>query len=298
MSACYPRRWRSAFTLIELLVTICIIGILLALLIPAVQSARESARRVQCQNNLRQWGIAFNDYESLKERFPCGYRFAVPSGTFVATLLPYIGRSDLGYDTDRDWRDPVNRPGIQTQLPLMVCPTAPGRHRVGTEWGDLRPAAGDYTATHGVNHEYCQMQGWPLLDPPDQNGVLTDQPCPRAQIKDGLSQTFLLQEDAGRPELWKMGTRSAAEESSAAGWADPNYEIALDGSDTLLTGGGQKLGPCFINCTNDNEAYSFHHHGVYCLMADGAVRWIDSALDAKVFAALSTRAASDGPVKF
>jgi prepilin-type N-terminal cleavage/methylation domain-containing protein len=288
-----PRRTRQAFTLVELLVTISIIGILMALLIPAVQSAREAARRSQCQNNLRQLGIAFYDYETTKEYFPRGYKMLPPSSTFVAALLPHLGRSDLGYDVDRDWRDPVNQPAVQIELEVLICPSAPGKHRVATEWGDLQPAAGDYTNTHGVNHEYCQMLGWALYDPPDYNGVLTDRPCPRSYIKDGLAQTFLLQEDAGRPQLWKMGRRSAAESSSAAGWADPNYEIALDGSDTLPSGGGQKLGPCHINCTNDNEAYSFHQRGVYCLMADARVQFIESSIEARIFAALTTKAAGD-----
>jgi prepilin-type N-terminal cleavage/methylation domain-containing protein len=284
---------RRAFTLVELLVTISIIGILMALLIPAVQSAREAARRTQCQNNLRQLGIGFYDYETSKGYFPRGYSFALPSSTFVAALLPHLGRNDLGYDMDRDWRDPVNRQAIQIELEILICPSAPGRHRFGNEWGDLRPAAGDYACTHGVNHEYCQMQGWPLYDPPDANGAITDRPCPRSWIKDGLAQTFLLQEDAGRPELWKMGRRAAGESSSAAGWADPNYELALDGSDTLPTGGGQKLGPCPINCTNDNEAYSFHQHGVFCLMADARVQFIEASIEPRVFAALTTRAAGD-----
>jgi hypothetical protein len=215
----------------------------------------------------------------------------------MASLLPHVGRSDLGYDLDRDWRDPVNLAAIQCGLSVQICPSAPGRNRFDTAWGDLRPAAGDYTNTHGVNHEYCAMQGWALFDPPDLNGALTDQPCPRSNIKDGLSQTFLLQEDAGRPQLWKMGHLVASESSSAAGWADPNFEIALDGSDTLPTGGGQKLGPCHINCTNDNEAYSFHNRGIFCLMCDGGVRFVDSSIDARSFAALTTRASGDGAVK-
>ena len=282
---------RKAFTLIELLVVIGIIGILIALLLPAVQWAREAARRSACQNNLRQWGIAFHDHEIAREYLPAGFRYQSPKGTFVGDLLAYLERTDLHYDLKRDWDDPVNRPAIQTQLSLQLCPSAP-RGRVGLDFPDLEAAAGDYTSTHGVNSGYCTMNGWPLYAPPDRNGVLVDVPTKSAAIRDGLSQTFLLQEDAGRPELWRMGRRVNGSSINAA-WADPDFEIALDGSDKLLVGGGQKMGPCVINCTNDNEAYSFHGGGAYVLMADGSVHFIKDAIDIHAFAALTTKAAKD-----
>ena len=81
--------------------------------------------------------------------------------------------------------------------------------------------------------------------------------------------------------------------STNGAWADPDFEVALDGSDRTYVGGGQKLGPCVINCTNDNEAYSFHPGGAYVLMADGAVRFVNETIHAKTFAALTTRAAKD-----
>jgi prepilin-type processing-associated H-X9-DG protein len=81
--------------------------------------------------------------------------------------------------------------------------------------------------------------------------------------------------------------------SSDAGWADPNYEIALDGSDYLTTGPGQELGPCVMNCTNHNEAYSFHTGGANLLFGDAAVRLVSDQIEPKVFAALTTRASKD-----
>lgn len=282
---------RKAFTLVELLVVITIIGILMALLLPAVQWTRESARRTTCQNNLRQWGLAFHEHENAKQYLPAGYRYQSPKGTFVSELLPYIERNDIPYDRTRDWDDPVNRAAIQTQLPLQQCPSSsPGR--IASDFPALKAAAGDYTSSHGVNAGYCQLSGWPLYDPPDRNGSLIDVPLKCAAIRDGLSQTFLLQEDAGRPEMWRMG-RQVGGDSTNGAWADPDFEIALDGSDRGYIGGGQKQGDCVINCTNDNEAYSFHSGGAFMLLADGSVRFISEMIAAKTFAALTTRASKD-----
>jgi prepilin-type N-terminal cleavage/methylation domain-containing protein len=282
---------RKAFTLVELLVVIAVIGILMALILPAVQWARESARRTSCQNNLRQWGLAFHDYENARQVLPAGFRYLSPKGSFVSDLLAYLERTDLQYDLTRDWDDPVNRAAIQTQLPLQLCPSAP-RNRVATDFPSLQAAAGDYSNTHGVNSGYCAFVGWPLYDPPDRNGALIDVPMRSIFIRDGLSQTFLLEEDAGRPQLWRMG-RLASGNSTNGAWADPDFEIALDGSDRNFVGVGQKLGDCVINCTNDNEAYSFHPGGAFVLLADGSVRFISEHIHARAFAALTTRAAKD-----
>lgn len=282
---------RKAFTLVELLVVIAIIGILMALILPAVQWARESARRTSCQNNLRQWGLAFHDYENARQYLPAGYRLQSPKGSFVSDLLAYIERSDLHYDLTRDWDDPVNRAAIQTQLAMQLCPSAP-RGRIAVDFPALQAAVGDYTNTHGVNSGYCTLNGWPFYEPPDRNGVLVDVPTKSTFIRDGLSQTFLLVEDAGRPQLWRMGQVVSGNSTNAA-WADPDFELALDGSDRTLVGGGQKMGNCVINCTNDNEAYSFHRGGAYVLMADGSVHFISEMIHIKTFAALTTRAAKD-----
>jgi prepilin-type N-terminal cleavage/methylation domain-containing protein len=85
-----PHTGRRAFTLVELLVVIAIIGMLVALLVPAVQAARESARRAKCQNNLRQLGLAMEMHIGSFGKFPAGYRMQSPSGTFVSELLPYL----------------------------------------------------------------------------------------------------------------------------------------------------------------------------------------------------------------
>jgi prepilin-type N-terminal cleavage/methylation domain-containing protein/prepilin-type processing-associated H-X9-DG protein len=288
-----PARNRpGGFSLIELLVTIFIIGVLLALLLPAVQAARESGRRAQCQSNLRQWGLAIQLHENTQGRFPPGHRLASPSASFLPGLMPYIELDNLGYDTKRDWDDLANRPAIATKIAVLICPSTPGSDRFDEPAPGLFAAAGDYAPTHGVNAKYCNLAGWPLYNPPDANGILTNRSQRAAEVLDGLSQTILLVEDAGRPQLWRMG-RLANGIAENGGWADPNYEIALDGSDTLFTGPGQELGTCVMNCTNHNEAYSFHPGGANLLFADGAVRLVSESVEPQVFAAINTRAAGD-----
>lgn len=283
---------RQAFTLIEVLVVIAIIGVLAGLFLPAVQMAREAGRRAACQSNLRQWGLAFHQHADRAKVFPWGFHRVTPVGTFVPPLLPFIEQSNLEYHVARDWNDPVNATAIRGELAILLCPSTPGDHRFDDAWPQQLPAAGDYASTAGVNPVYCQMAGWPLYSPPENNGILAHERCPLAAVTDGLSNTFLLLEDAGRPQLWRMG-RLASGRSPNCGWADPDYSIALDGSDTLLTGSGQAGGTCVMNCTNDNEAYSFHRGVCLSLLADASVRTLYEGIDARTFAALSTRASGE-----
>ncbi len=283
---------QRGFTLVELLVVIAIIGALVALLLPAVQQARESARRMHCQNNLRQLGLAFQMHENSYGSLPVGYRLAEPTSSFMPPILPFIEQQNINYDTLKNWDDPINQQAISTQLDILICPSAPSRGRFDKARSDIRPASGDYSSTHGVNHGYCEMVGWPVYSPPDDNGVLTATPCRFNEVTDGLTQTILMLECAGRPELWR-GRRLASGAAEASGWADPSYETALDGSDRLLTGSGQYGGPCIMNCTNDNEAYSFHGGGVQFLMVDGSVRFMTDSIANRVYAAFTTKGTGD-----
>jgi len=284
---------RQAFTLIELLVVCGIIAVLIGLLLPAVQSVRNAAARIKCQNNLKQIALALLHHECAIGYFPEGYRFDSPTRSFVPPILPYLEQGNIFYDMSRDWDDPVNQAAAQTQIKMLYCPSAPSENRVDTEVS-FHPAVCDYTVYHGVNPNYCQLVGWPLYNPPAENGVMTTRPCRISEIKDGTSVTFLVVEDVARPELWRMGRRADGA-SSAAGWSDPNLEIALDGSDTLTTGNGQGFGPCVMNCTNDNEVYSFHPAGANFAFADGSVRFIRETIRNTTFAALVTKAAGDIP---
>jgi prepilin-type N-terminal cleavage/methylation domain-containing protein len=124
-------RQRAAFTLVELLVVIAIIGILVALLLPAIQAAREAARRSDCINRLRQIVLASHNYESSKKKVPphgnVGYVGTTPTGglSALAILLPYMEEQGLQnlVDQDKHWRHDNNQKALTTPLPFLRCPS-------------------------------------------------------------------------------------------------------------------------------------------------------------------------------
>src|SRR5262245_39293273 len=134
---CTPRRRSTGFTLIELLVVIAIIAVLVSLLLPAVQQAREAARRTQCKSNLKQIGLALANYESAQRVLPPGYVSGIgpadsqtgdsgPGWGWLAILLPFVEQENLQQSLRWDlpcW-DPANSVAVKISLPLYLCPTA------------------------------------------------------------------------------------------------------------------------------------------------------------------------------
>jgi prepilin-type N-terminal cleavage/methylation domain-containing protein/prepilin-type processing-associated H-X9-DG protein len=128
-------RLRSAFTLVELLVVIAIIGILVGLLLPAVQAAREAARRMQCSNNLKQLGLAVHNFESARKQLPTSLRppsNIASSGeqsrvSVLTDLLPYIEQTTIynNYNKAINWNTGTNIPLSRTPVPSFICPSSP-----------------------------------------------------------------------------------------------------------------------------------------------------------------------------
>ena len=106
-----------------------------------------------------------------------------------------------------------------------------------------------------------------------------------ADIADGTSNTFLLHEEVGRPERWRVG-RPLSGRLSGAGWADRDNEYITHG---FSVDGVSAPGPCAINCTNDNEDYSFHAGGTNVLFCDGSVRFIRQSIDIRIWCRLLTK---------
>jgi prepilin-type N-terminal cleavage/methylation domain-containing protein len=222
------RRHRNGFTLIELLVVIAIIAILIALLLPAVQQAREAARRIQCRNNLKQFGLALHNYEASHRAFP-PVTITSPDGLEVyananTMLLPYFEQQNLQslYDSNRPWWG--QKPGVaETVIPLFICPSnskdnpfqipdltavIPGLPR--------KLAATDYIYSRGASDALCLPPG---TVPRSEQGVFDANHATRiAEISDGTSNTLAMGEGAGGP-LWPLcrGTGCTTPYSGPAG---------------------------------------------------------------------------------
>ena len=127
---------RGGFTLIELLVVIAIIAVLIALLLPAVQQAREAARRTQCKNNLKQLGLAVHNFEETFTHLPSSLR-PPTAGTVrfsvLTSLLPYLDQANLfnKYDQTVNWSAAANKPLSQTKISGFICPSNPQGRRFG-----------------------------------------------------------------------------------------------------------------------------------------------------------------------
>ena len=275
----YPRTSApQAFTLLELLTVVTIIGVLLSLLLPAVQSAREAVRRGSCCNNLRQIGLAILSYENVHRFFPPSHQ-RDPDHGILALLLPYIERQAVykRYDFDHNWHDPENQVARETDIALFVCPSAPGG----------RQYISDYAVCLTINSRSYQ----PLIDAgaitPRENWIaiiqdFTDQTAV-IDVRDGLSNSFLFFEDGGRPFRYKQG-RSEPGSQPGSMWADHRGYFCID----ALCNGTQ-----LTNCNNLNEIYSFHPGGCNYVYGDGAVRFHDETINPEVFVSLFTRDAGD-----
>ena len=305
------RSCRSGFTLVELLVVIAIIGVLVALLLPAVQAAREAARRAQCVNNLKQIGLASHQHHDAYGVFPPGWVQApatVPQGKitegghgFFPFLLPYLEEETLArvYRWDKRAQGPENQPVATMQLTILQCPsTEPDRWVTAEEdpknfsYGG-RGACGDYAGVRDID---AQLVDLGLVDQPAQNeGVLTSSQVTAhyltrlADITDGASQTLLVTECAGRPEMWRAGRSDPGIYAPGGVWVAGTL-IIFQGS---TPDGVTKPGPCAIGCTNNQEPYSFHPGGANAVFVDGSVHFLKADIDIRIFARIVTRAGEE-----
>ena len=291
------RSRQSGFTLIELLVVISIIGILIAMLLPAVQAAREAARRMQCSNNLKQLCLSLHTFENGYRRLPMG-DFKPP---FWPTrhglwqqVLPYIEQKPLydQYRWDVNWYDPGNASAVGTHLNVMQCASSgsPNRLTSGTEAGvNWAASATDYFGISGVDGKLATYLGLTNADP---RGVLTkkDSSINRfADVVDGTSNTIALTECAGRPQLYRAGM-PASGTLNRTGWAD--HATGFDPKGYSFDG-TLSPGPCTINCSNDKAIYSFHVGGANVAFADGSARFLRATIDPGALVRLITRAGGE-----
>ena len=308
---------RRGFTLVELLVVIAIIAVLLALLIPAVGSARESARRLACSNNLRQLGIAAMNFVGLRQYYPSATTATASAGlppfnkprhgTFPQ-ILPYLEAGIL-YDKlnmELDWNDPVNVPYTEVDLPILVCPAGPsGSSRAGVSDYAVstriaNPAtASNTTATKRgirelINAGRVVSRGsdndprWEGMMQPGfrvSGGQLLEFRMTPAHCRDGLSNTIMFVEDGGRPFEYDMSNRQIGTISgSGHRWASPDNYFAIDYF---------CLPSQLTNCSNYDEVFSLHQGLCNYAIGDGSVRSIEDSIDPELFVSLVTRSAGD-----
>jgi len=268
-----PNRPRSSgFTLIELLVSISVLGILVALLLPAVQMARESARRTVCKNQLRQMGIALHNYHDTHLSFPSGSyvmgpSFPTQSGWgWGAMILPYIDQGPLYQQLDFKLGTAVgsNLPIIGRSLPIWRCPTDTGPTRLtiqSLDHGEYDLASGNYVGSGGILSE---MSSSKMHD-----------------IVDGPSNTFLLGE-----RLVQVGQNNTLPFTSA--WCGHvAFADAVEyRSVPHLTATRNHL----INASeSDALCFGSRHSGsAHFVFADGSARLLSQYIDADLFEALGT----------
>ncbi len=282
-------RTGPAFTLIELLVVIAIIGILIALLLPAVQKVREAANRTTCTNNLKQLGLALHQFHDGNNGFPPAIaRSGNAFYCWIPLVLPYLEQQNVynRYDFTVSWTADANLEATRTPLKVLLCPAAPA-DRVGDDNRGLT----DYSATVSLVRPNPFIAPLPPADSTYLGTLGLNVKRRMAEVTDGLSNTFLLAEDAGRNQPWRNGRLAETEIRSEGGaWADPYNAINLEGLDPATD---SLPGPCAINCNNAEDIYSFHSAGANALFGDGSVRFLKAGTDINLVVALMTRAGGE-----
>jgi prepilin-type N-terminal cleavage/methylation domain-containing protein len=250
-----------AFTLVELLVVIGIVGVLVALLLPAIQASREASRRTICANNLRQIGIGLSAYHAAHRQFPVGcVEWRPPSDpsrrqlAWSAYLLPFIEESALAdmLDLSRPFDSPQNAAPAATVLPVYLCPSSPRLAPVVEGRG-----ACDYGGIYGERISSPN-------DPP-KGTMLIDAVVNLRRVRDGAAKTLIVAEDSRFSDGQWINGRNIFDQAFAINAAPP-YE---------------------------NDIRSEHAGGAQAVMVDGSVHFFAETIELKTLAALCTRAGGE-----
>jgi prepilin-type N-terminal cleavage/methylation domain-containing protein/prepilin-type processing-associated H-X9-DG protein len=279
---------RRGFTLIELLVVIAIIAILIALLLPAVQQAREAARRTQCRSHQKQIGLAIHNYESSLRVLPPGLvgQLNVAGDdrmhSWLTLILPYLDQSPLHakYDFNVSFDHANNVPVVTTRVPVYLCPSSPDA------------PIGNYAAGHFAGNGGSQASNT-LRD-----GVL----YPRSAIAlrdltDGTSQTIAAGEIAFELGGWARGSMAAGGGGGGSindfGFSRAVIRFWRCNDTCAKPGLNPQPSTCNSSCELRTQFSSLHEGGAHFTFADGHVAFLSENMDANVLRALLTRAGSE-----
>ncbi|KAA5542287.1 DUF1559 domain-containing protein [Roseiconus nitratireducens] len=301
-------------------ITVLVCLVILAVMgVPWLQAARAEARELLCQDHLRQLGLALQRYEAAHGGFPprrTGFNNGKPYGGWGGQILPFLEgpESSSSYDPRYDFFDPKNQSAVATRLPQMMCPASPTDRHVEIQsqasTKSLNPdkssvfrcraAVSDFITSNGVlmtdgGYGVNAMSGARRIG--NQRQPMTDdENLPLSKIVDGLSNTLLLIEQAGRPAAWRNGAKlegdgqfgvSPNARGAWAGWGSIAFG-AVD-CDTGERPGRGDSSDCSVNCNNWFGIYSFHRDGAGVLFCDGSVRFVGTELDPITFAHMTVR---------
>jgi prepilin-type N-terminal cleavage/methylation domain-containing protein len=283
---------RDAFTLIELLVVIAIIAILIALLLPAVQQAREAARRTQCKNNLKQIGLAFHNYADVYgSRFPIGNlnttidaTLGYPKDTTVpndmwtwgATILPFLDQAPLYNQlqpgSTLNAASATLKPLLQTPIAAYMCPS------------DTMGNQNTFYSNYGKSNYVASKPMVLWRDTATDNGR-SNRSTQIRDIVDGMSNTFLMAERAAinQPNVMITagGIWGIQKGTNGAYSFDATPPPNTSGAPGLITSSGSCCDSTVDTLNVRGGTSSQHEGGIQVTMADGSVRFISENIDAK-----------------
>ena len=310
---------RKAFTLIELMVVIAIIAMLAALLLPAVQAARATARRSTCANNLRQIGLAMHSFESANKglpprRYGPSWTPAAPNKGYCgwgAVILPYLELKNIQrlYQYDYNFYDTQNAEAIAKGIAVYSCPaTQPNRSMTvcdPTQTITGTGIAGDYFAPNSVSAWWFPDSATNTAYSANTETAMADNRCKAlSEITDGLSCTLLVTEQAGRPDWYILGAKQLAtattpnkvtatingtqySQSNPAWWGCwASYQVfsVWTYADDGITQNGNNT----INMNNSQGIYSFHSGGANSVFCDGSIHFLAVGMAPQVLGAIIT----------